>query len=415
MATLPSATASSTDAELLQRFVNKHDDLAFAIIVERHSAMVWAVCKGILRNHHAAEDAFQATFLVLARRGQTIVPRERLASWLFGVARKTAIKARSLGAIRRSREVSTEGVSEPAASDSKPDEELRELIDREIASLPEKYRSVILLCDIKGKTRKEAALELGAPEGSIAGWQSRGRELLTKRLVRRGIVVTSITLVSLLIKAGEAFAVTTISSQTLSSAKGCGVGRSAISSTVSLLSEKVISLLFWTKIKSLAVVGVTVLFAVGLAGWMNHSMAQGQKAKSAGEIWREAEKSELADLAGVWELVQQSINGNPSEAKFKVYRLIISTDHTAWVEHQIEGDDETTDPVLSLSINPAKKVREINLYRENVLIQAIYRRDGNRLTIAHFGISEVDRPKAFNFEDAGGDFMPLITWELKKK
>ena len=418
MATFPTATACSTDAELLQRFVNQHDELAFAVIVERHSAMVWAICKGILRNHHAAEDAFQATFLVLARRGRTIVPRERLANWLFGVARKTALKARSLGVIRRLREVSTDEVPEPAADDSKPNEELRELIDREIASLPEKYRSVILLCDIEGKTRKEAARELGAPEGSIAGWQSRGREVLAKRLVRQGIVVTSVTLVALLAKAAEAFAVTTISSQALASAKGCGVAGAVISSTISLLSEMVINMLFWAKIKSITVIGVTVLFGAGLAGWMTHSMAQGQKAKSAGEIWREAEKLELAEMEGVWELVQQSINGKPSEAKFKVYRLTISTDHTARVEHQLEGDDETvkpTDAVLSLSINPAKKVKEINLYRENVLVQAIYRRDGNRLTIAHFGISEVDRPKAFNFEDAGGDFMPLITWELRKK
>src|SRR5262245_29114727 len=139
-----------TDGELLERFVRHWDGAAVEALVRRHAPMVWGVCRRILRNHHDAEDAFQTVFVVLVRRAASVVPREAVADWLYGVARQTALKARQMLAKRKERQVDA---PEPAAPEPDGWRDREPLLDRELAALPEKYRVPIVLCDLEGRTR----------------------------------------------------------------------------------------------------------------------------------------------------------------------------------------------------------------------------------------------------------------------
>src|SRR5438309_4527587 len=146
-----------SDAELLGRYISRRDEAAFAALVRRHGPMVLGVCRRILRHPHDADDAFQATFLVLVRKAQAIVPRERVGAWLYGVAYRTSMKAKAMNLRRRAKQKPLEDVPGPAVP---ADAEWLALLDREINRLAEKYRLPIVLCDLEGKTRKQAAREL---------------------------------------------------------------------------------------------------------------------------------------------------------------------------------------------------------------------------------------------------------------
>src|SRR6516162_1597117 len=144
-----------TDGELLARFLSSRDDNTLAALVRRHAPMVWGVCCRLLHNHHDAEDAFQATFLVLVRKAAD-VPRQAVANWLHGVARQTAVRLRATAAKRRRRETQVVNMSEPTVAELR-DADLQNVVDEELGHLPGHYRGVIVLCDLEGLTRKEAA------------------------------------------------------------------------------------------------------------------------------------------------------------------------------------------------------------------------------------------------------------------
>ena len=146
-----------SDGRLLERFAAHRDELAFEALVRRHGSMVWAICRRLLRDHHDAEDAFQATFLVLARKGQSIAQQELVANWLYAVAYQTALKARSTRARRRMREGQVTDMPEPEAVPLYLRDDLTESLDRELNRLPDKYRIPIVLCELEEKTHQEAA------------------------------------------------------------------------------------------------------------------------------------------------------------------------------------------------------------------------------------------------------------------
>src|SRR5437867_233685 len=157
--------AGLTDGQLLADYLGRRDESALAVLVRRHGPMVWGVCRRILRHHHDAEDAFQATFLVLVRKAASVLPRGLLANWLYGVARQTALKARATVATREGRERQMTTMPEPAGREQDLWCDLQPLLDEELSRLPDKYRAVLVLCDLEGKTRKEAARQLRVPEG----------------------------------------------------------------------------------------------------------------------------------------------------------------------------------------------------------------------------------------------------------
>src|SRR5262245_31803799 len=178
---LPAGEAR-TDADLLDRWIDWGDESAFEALVWRHGPMVLGVCRRVLGNASDAEDAFQATFLVLVRKARSIVPRSRVGNWLHGVAHRTALKARDMNSRRQKRE-QVAGKRTAQAPSGDENQQLARL-DEELQRLPEKYRVPIVLCHLEGRTVQEAARELGLAQGTVASRLSRGRSLLARRMNR---------------------------------------------------------------------------------------------------------------------------------------------------------------------------------------------------------------------------------------
>jgi RNA polymerase sigma factor (sigma-70 family) len=190
-------TSAAEDAALLQRFHAQRDEGAFAELVRRHGPMVLGVCRRLLRNEHDAEDAFQAAFLVLARRAAALDRPERLGNWLHGVAVRVAREAPARAAARDVREASAR-VARPADPLAElRGRELRAVVDEEIARLPEAYRAAFVLCHLEGHTHAETARALGCPQGSVSWRLARACELLRKRLTQRGVVPSAGVLTAL--------------------------------------------------------------------------------------------------------------------------------------------------------------------------------------------------------------------------
>jgi RNA polymerase sigma factor (sigma-70 family) len=234
-----------SDRALLERFL-AGDQAAFTAVVERHGAMVLGVCRRVLRQEQDAEDAFQATFLTLARKAGSIRSREALAGWLHGVASRVARKARS-AALRRPAPEPIGDVCGPDATAEMTWREVRAVLDEELTRLPASYRAPLILCYLEGRTQDEAARQLGWTLGAFRGRLERGREKLRARLLRRSVSLPAALL-------GAA----------LSPAPSGAVG--ALTATVfaraASLAEGVTRAMFLAKVKA----GVLVLLAVGLVG-----------------------------------------------------------------------------------------------------------------------------------------------------
>lgn len=178
--------ACISDAELLRRLVEQRDEAAFALLMWRHAAKVLDVCRQVLGDEHSAEDAFQATFLVLLLKAASISRHEALASWLYRVALRIALKTRAEIRKRKSAERDSESPEAPARENT-PERERQRMIDEAVQHLPEKYRAAIVACYFEAKTLEQAAQQLRLPRGTVASRLARGRELLRRRLLHRGI------------------------------------------------------------------------------------------------------------------------------------------------------------------------------------------------------------------------------------
>jgi RNA polymerase sigma factor (sigma-70 family) len=170
---------SSSDEELLVALACRRDEDAFEVLLKRHGPMVWAVCRRVLRHTQDAEDAFQATFLVLIRKSGSIRKRASVASWLYGVAYRCARKAQAINVRRRRFESLVAPCPQPVASEESAD------LDGAVNALPEKYRLPVVLCELQGRTRKEAANLLKIPEGTLSSRLATARKTLAKRLGAR--------------------------------------------------------------------------------------------------------------------------------------------------------------------------------------------------------------------------------------
>lgn len=258
--------ADMSDGQLLDRYIACRNEAAFAALVRRHGPMVLAVCRRVVANAQDAEDAFQATFLVLVRKAATIQPRDLVGNWLYGVAYRAAMKVRTMTARQRRREKPMQDLPEPAAERSLL-EDLLPLLDQELNALPEKYRLPIVLCDLEGKSRKEAAKYLGWPEGTVAGRIAQARSLLARRLARHGVPLSGGIVTALLAQSGAAAAVPAmLASATIKSAGLFAAGQcaAAASTRVADLVEQLLKAMLIGKLKfMLLVVAALTLIVVG--------------------------------------------------------------------------------------------------------------------------------------------------------
>jgi RNA polymerase sigma factor (sigma-70 family) len=289
--------ASPTDGQLLERYVRAREEAAFAALVRRHGPMVWGVCRRVLLGHQDAEDAFQATFLVLVRKAASIVPREMVANWLYGVAHQTALKARATAARRRAREKQVPAMPELALEPNERRDDLQALLDQELSRLPDKYRAVIVLCDLGGKTRKEAARHFRMPEGTVASRLATARTMLARRLARSRLAVTGAALAAgLAPDVASAGLPPTVASATIKAAgvfsAGCAAGAvGGLSANAVALAEGVLKgmLLGKLKVPAALLVAVAVLAAGALA-----ALTQPVRAERPADE-RVEEKRETAD------------------------------------------------------------------------------------------------------------------------
>jgi len=269
-----------TDGQLLESFLSQRDQAAFAALLRRHGPMVWGVCRRVLRNHQDAEDAFQATFFVFLRKADSIVPQAMLPNWLYGVAYRAALKARALATRRQQRERQVTAVVEPAVPPPDCWADVQPLLDQELSRLPCKYRVPIILCDLEGKTRQEAAQQLGWPEGTVAGRLARARTLLAKRLKRRGLVLSSGVLAVMLSQHSASGGMpTAVEAATLQAATQLLAGQTAgvLAPAVVVLTEGVLRAMWMTKLKiGLSLVLVLAALGLGFGAITYSTHAQGQ-------------------------------------------------------------------------------------------------------------------------------------------
>ena len=183
------------DGQLLERYLTRRDEDAFEALVDLHGPMVLGLCRRMLRDPRDIEDAFQATFLVLVRKAPAIRDRSLLSSWLYGVAFRVARRARTRTLRRRDREASVGELEFSAEPDSTARPDFDPTLDQELSRLPEKYRAPLVLCYLRGKTHDQAAAELRCPVGTVRSRLARGRDLLRKRLTRRGFAPTAMAAV----------------------------------------------------------------------------------------------------------------------------------------------------------------------------------------------------------------------------
>lgn len=261
------AARECTDEELLRRFVSVREETAFEAIVRRHGPMVYDVCRAVLSNRADAEDAFQATFLVLVRRAASVRKAASLASWLHGVARHSALKARASVA-RHGRD----GRGEPQHGSAEPDplvwEELGRVLHEELAQLAARYRGPLVVCYLEGRTQDDAARQLGLSKGTLKRRLERGRDLLRERLVRRGLGPVGVLAAVAWPAAAASPQVVALTVRAATAVSTGAAVDQVVSPSVASLTESVVAAMFLTKLKTVAAGALVASLAAIVAAGM---------------------------------------------------------------------------------------------------------------------------------------------------
>jgi RNA polymerase sigma factor (sigma-70 family) len=263
-----------TDGQLLHRFAAHREETAFAALVERHGRLVMRVCRNVLHHEQDAEDAFQATFIVMARRAGSIQHVQAVGSWLYRVAHRIAKKAGASMARRRIRERKAGNRIVRSAHSEAAWQELQEVLHQELDRLPATYREPFVLCCIEGRPGSEAARLLGWKEGTVSGRLSRARKLLRERLARRGMALPAV-LAALALAAPEANATVPLAlkSVTLQAAlrhAACDGAAGVVSARVAELAQGMSRTMIGVKIK----IATAILIAAGAAAFGLRAVTQ---------------------------------------------------------------------------------------------------------------------------------------------
>jgi RNA polymerase sigma factor (sigma-70 family) len=303
-----------TDGQLLSCFVECQDTAAFEALLHRHSSMVWAVCRRVLRHPQDAEDAFQAVFLVLVRKAASIAARERLGGWLHGVAYRTALEARAGIARRRRKERRLEVIPQPEVRAEPYCGELLAVLDRELGRLPDKYRVPVILCELEGRSRKDVARQLGIPEGTLSSRLAYARKQLAAWLSCRGVAFSGGAMVLLLSREASANVSVSLILSTAKAARAFASGQTdGISAAAAGLTQGVLKTMSMFNLKA-AVVALTVVTSFGIGG-VAYRAAGAPAAPASAQADLEALKKENDLLKLNLEVVLEKVRSQETEIK----------------------------------------------------------------------------------------------------
>jgi RNA polymerase sigma factor (sigma-70 family) len=399
---------SATDGQLLERFLASRDESAFETLVRRHGPMVLGVCRRVLGNVHDAEDAFQATFLVLVRRAPCVWPREQVGNWLHGVAYRTALKARGRDARRRTRERRAGEARLRWTVPAGGSEEWLPLLDEELNRLPEMYRVAVVLCDLEGRPRKEAAQALGWPEGTLSGRLARARALLAKRLTRHGLQPSAGVVLAVLAGQTTARPAGQLIRSTVAAGRETAAGvvgaTEVVPTQVAALAEGVASAMAKTKRK--VVLSMLLLAAVLCAGWgtlapagVRARPADGAEDAEAGPVSVPPPRSDTGKsaLLGRWWLTRTAFRGKEpnqdAQARRRANWIITSQKIIALL-----GNEEVTAEYayeVDSTFTPARfNLIPLSGPDRGKSLRGIFLPEGDTLKVCHT-IPEEDRPTAF--------------------
>jgi RNA polymerase sigma factor (sigma-70 family) len=345
------------DADLVQRFVLQHDEAAFELLVRRHAGMVLGTCRAILRDYHLAEDAFQATFLTLARKAGSIGQRNAVAGWLYRVAQHAALKARA----RKARDAAQSLTAEPVAASPPAEDDMTFVLHEELGRLPEKYRLPLVLCFLEGQSHADAARQLGWPKGTVAGRIARARDILRKRLTRRGEVLpAALSGTGLAAATHSAIPPILVPATVQASLAFLSGDTSAVSIPVLRLSEGALRAMFLSKFTSVAVAACVVVCAL-LGGLGTLALAQkpsdpSPPSRSAVDSGTPPRKAE--DPKDLQKLKDRSI------LNLKQIGLAVHNYHSVFnhLPNNILGADKK--PLLSWRVQLLPYLEHNDLYRE---------------------------------------------------
>jgi RNA polymerase sigma-70 factor (ECF subfamily) len=411
--------AGLSDGELLEGFIARHDGTYFEALVRRHGPMVLGVCRRILRDAHAADDAFQAAFLVLAQRAASIMPREGVGNWLYGVAYRTALAARKAAARRRARERQVSEMPQPKIEEETW-LELLPVLDQELNRLPARYRVAVVLCHLEGRTRKDAAAQLGLPVGTLSGRLTTAMRLLAKRMSKNGLALSGAALAAALTPATTSACVppslvaTTVRGTGLLAAGQPAVG--LLSTEIAALAKDVSKSMLLAKLKvATAVILTFALVGAGASAFAYRTFTVGQTGDQPQVVVREnnkgpekarqddqpildvpeasqkpvAEKSDKELLEGYWIPVGCMVDGKKishDDPKLKKWRLIFKGDTVT-----LPGSQEVP---YTLDLKKQPKEIDIEVNEPISPIKAIYEFEGKHLRLSW--IKSGKRPTDFD-------------------
>jgi RNA polymerase sigma factor (sigma-70 family) len=381
---LMSMTQIITDAALLDQFVARRDEAAFAELVRRHGPMVRATCRRVLGERPDVDDAFQAVFVVLANKAAAVRKQALLGPWLHTVAVRTAHKARSALVRRAEREQQVVAMVRSSEKRGGNKADWLTWLDEELQALPAAFREPLVLCELEELSRAEAAAQLRIPEGTLSSRLARGKDLLRERLRRRGAIVSVLALGLVLSEPAQGGIGASLIHNTVQAAIG-----GAVSAPVTALAQGVLQAMFLKKLMYGAAVAVVVVLGVaGLGvGWY--------VAAAHGHFGQAQAKSDQEKMQGKWDVVAAQMFGKDAEGD--------EGENIRKGKVVIEGDKLTMRHGGKFTLNPDKKPKELDMDLqegpavEQGIWRGIYELRGDELTLV-IAMPNAERPREFKTE-----------------
>ena len=388
---------AETDAALLTRFAASGDSRAFAALVERYGGLVLGVCRRTAGHEQDAEDAFQATFLVLARKAGAIRRRESVGPWLYGVASRVGHKAREASAQRRSRETTLDEAlaAGPMAAEF---DELLPILDEAVSRLPPRFQRPLVLCYFQGQSTEAAARALGCPKGTVLSRLARARDRLRSHLARRGIAVSVAALTAILAAQATAAVPLPLAYSTIQSATPAAAG--TVSATAAALAKGVLMTMRIAQVLRLTAMTVALAAAGGVGLLATQAWAD-----------KPATKEAKATLDGTWQVTAVTKNGvEAGKDEVEAAKLVLSGETFAMHQgaNTMKGTfrvDPTQSPAtIDLVLSEGGDAGEMHV--------GIYELHGDKLRIC---MTHKDKERPTKFESADGSGAVLVSLKRVKE